>query len=913
MNKIFVGAAALLLLLLGWVAFDNLSGTATTTTATCPLNGTITVTTTGGTAPYKFSIVEGPATRPEQSTVSFDNLPAGVYTVRIEDASGASYNITNVVIQTTYVTMSPTATATAALCAGTNSGSIRMAMPAGQGTAPYTYTIESGPTMASPATGQSNSYTFGNLAAGSYLVRVTDACGAFQTREATVLPGSNHNLTIYSVHARPDGCGEMDYYLRPGIGAYYPHTYYAYPGGNLSATPTKITVTGADLVSIPGTNVSGFKFTLPNPATYPGTYYTFKYTDACVTDPTNARVIANTPSLLTSNITATIRNCNTDMDVILGEGWKLPVTVVVTPTAGGAGVTQTITDDVTRKAIFSGLASGSYTVTITDACGKTDTKSANLQTPAPKSTIHYSCGANIPGMSNVSIGVESGWQFPVTGTITSGPGTFESAMLNQTFTATYPIVATASATDPIIRFQNLAPGTYQLTLTDGGKCNTKNITLEITSNFAVYDIPNAVVGGCGGSRTIIGTSSTSCSGGLMVDVKKGNPEATYGNGIYASSGFKLTNVAEDWYSIYYYVHYNPSGSTKTVFDLSPVATYNGNILLKKETFYATEIPTDPQIDTVLTAQCPDGRIKMELIPKDNATRVTGYKIQRSDGSFSPAQESPIFTVDHFGSYIIMAIDSCGDGGTASVTVEKNAPPAIKIDGNRCLGSNIKLHIDPIPHATVVWKKPGGELVSGNELVIVNASPADKGVYEATISYKIGVGDQDLCAETITTSIELKEDCFALPVNWGTVNAVIRNEKLIVNWSTMMESNNELFEVQLSKDGTNFITVGKVPTKAIDGNSSGELKYEYSQNTQDAFRFLAVPSLLMLLALGFVQRRKGVLFVLSLLLISGVALNGCSKEKHSDFGNDNSKIWVRVVQIDKDGKHKASGIVRAIRE
>jgi hypothetical protein len=48
---------------------------------------------------------------------------------------------------------------------------------------------------------------------------------------------------------------------------------------------------------------------------------------------------------------------------------------------------------------------------------------------------------------------------------------------------------------------------------------------------------------------------------------------------------------------------------------------------------------------------------------------------------------------------------------------------------------------------------------------------------------------------------------------------------VLNWVTSTEQNNAYFTIERSEDATNFIAVGKVNTKAINGNSSTILKYE----------------------------------------------------------------------------------------
>jgi hypothetical protein len=56
-------------------------------------------------------------------------------------------------------------------------------------------------------------------------------------------------------------------------------------------------------------------------------------------------------------------------------------------------------------------------------------------------------------------------------------------------------------------------------------------------------------------------------------------------------------------------------------------------------------------------------------------------------------------------------------------------------------------------------------------------------------------------------------------------AAAYNKKLVdVTWSTASEKNNNYFTIERSSDARNFIMIGKVPSKAIAGNSKTTLNY-----------------------------------------------------------------------------------------
>lgn len=112
------------------------------------------------------------------STVSEE----GSYVLTVTDiTNGCTASATVTVVQTTPV--SATATASAALCAGSTNGSVA-AVPS-NGSAPFTYLWSNGST---------NAIT-GNLSAGTYTVTITDADGCTASASATVTQPSPVELT----------------------------------------------------------------------------------------------------------------------------------------------------------------------------------------------------------------------------------------------------------------------------------------------------------------------------------------------------------------------------------------------------------------------------------------------------------------------------------------------------------------------------------------------------------------------------------------------------------------------------------------------------------------------------------------------------------------------------------------------
>ena len=157
-----------------------LAATAATQAVKCngAADGQITVTATGGTTPYEYSLNSTTWQPANTFTVA-----AGGYTVYVRDAKGCIFSVANVTVTQPNVLNATVSAVTPATCAGGADGTIQVA--ATGGTAPYQYAIGSGTLQSSNTL---------NAAQGTYTINVRDANGCtFQITGVTV--GLNDNLT----------------------------------------------------------------------------------------------------------------------------------------------------------------------------------------------------------------------------------------------------------------------------------------------------------------------------------------------------------------------------------------------------------------------------------------------------------------------------------------------------------------------------------------------------------------------------------------------------------------------------------------------------------------------------------------------------------------------------------------------
>lgn len=70
----------------------------------------------------------------------------------------------------------------------------------------------------------------------------------------------------------------------------------------------------------------------------------------------------------------------------------------------------------------------------------------------------------------------------------------------------------------------------------------------------------------------------------------------------------------------------------------------------------------------------------------------------------------------------------------------------------------------------------------------------------------------------------------LPVTLAHFTATKMNNAVLLDWITVAEQNNKGFEVEHSRDGEKWTTIGVLNSKAINGNSSTKLEYSYTHTT-----------------------------------------------------------------------------------
>ena len=173
----------------------NLVGTIPANTSTTPTacagvnNGSITITSAGGSGPYTFSLDGG---APIAGTIpfTFSNLSAGNHTILVTDQGLSCSSVLMNVNVPTGIGITGIVVTTPTTCPGAANGSITAT--ALSGVAPFIWQLDGNP----PVPGTSP-YTFINVTAGAHVVRITDNLGCISSFNANVAagPGINGSTT----------------------------------------------------------------------------------------------------------------------------------------------------------------------------------------------------------------------------------------------------------------------------------------------------------------------------------------------------------------------------------------------------------------------------------------------------------------------------------------------------------------------------------------------------------------------------------------------------------------------------------------------------------------------------------------------------------------------------------------------
>ena len=357
--------------------------------------GSVALMASGGNAPFTYLWSNGATTQ------NLSDVSAGTYSVTVTDASGCTAMASATVGSPAQ--MRATATATAASCAGGATGSVALSVSGG--TAPFTYLWSNGATT----------QNLMGVAPGTYSVTVTDANGCSAGCSATVdgTTALRPSITTTAATCCTSRSGSVDLMVSGGTAPYS----YLWSNG----------ATTQDL-----SNVAA------------GTY-TVTITDALGCTATASATITQPAALALRTMLTSPSCCNASTGGI-----------DLTVSGGTAPYSYRWSNGATTQDL-SGVAAGTYSVTVTDARGCTASTSATLTQPTALRAGTSSTNATCAGSDGTATASASGGTAPYSYRWSPGGQT------------------TATAT-------GLGAGSYTVTITDARGCTATSSTSVLAAS-----------------------------------------------------------------------------------------------------------------------------------------------------------------------------------------------------------------------------------------------------------------------------------------------------------------------------------------------------------------------------------------------------------------------------------------------
>ncbi len=462
---------------------------ATVTNVSCNggANGAIDVSVSGGVVPYTYSWGHGPTTQ------DLTGLSGGTYNLTITDGNGCTETLTATVTEPAALVVQ--GNVTNVTCNGASNGSINLSVSGGFPA--YTYAWSNSATSSS---------IFG-LAGGSYTVTVTDANGCTATQSFTVTEPSALvlNVTGSNVSCNGGADGSVSAAVSGGVG---PYTYLWNNFNNnqsqtgLAAGTYTVIVTDANGCTISGSytvtqptaivitetivnvNCNGASTGSISVSVSGGTGpFNIQWSNGSFTNSTTTSQITGLPAG-TYSVTVTDQNaCVATETYTITQPAAIVLSAQVTnagcfgastgaidlSVSGGVGsYTYAWSPGGANTQDLTGLAAGTYTVTVTDGNNCTATLSATVTAPTAIQLQGTVVNATCNGVNDGDIYL----------TVTGGSGSYTYSWSN------------SSTSQNLI---NVAAGTYGVTVTDGNGCTaTGSYTITqpvvVTSTLTTVDV-----------------------------------------------------------------------------------------------------------------------------------------------------------------------------------------------------------------------------------------------------------------------------------------------------------------------------------------------------------------------------------------------------------------------------------------
>lgn len=805
---------------------------ATSAAATCPANGSITVSSNvSQNTSAAYQIIDGPrdangqpleySTATQNSNV-FQALPAGTYTIRITCGSATTTVTTTVANSYTAPTLS---VALSNVCTNRQPGGTITATATGSATPLlYAFVKSDNPAIDDSQLSYGTSNVFNTPQYGTYQVRVRDACNAFVTRTVEIsptarkayiqrvnsIPSSTDCNTVLISTALRDSVTNAD--ISPTNSGYLMEVY------DLGTSTTCTRPAGASpLLSRTINASSDLAFSLP--ATVQNIL--IRTVSPCGQTAERCAYNVNTRPPLGINSVQVFLSClgndpagTAEINIAFGTA-RPPLTVRITP-SGGSTLTFTSTSS---NATFSNLPySSSYLIEVSDACGGTASRTVRspqqgtnpfvatrtLGRPCPTNEGNYQVKVSFAGYAPGLDQVDDRRLI----VLTNGPGGPLAT----------PIVADAwSVFFAEATFNNLAPGAYSGYIeTPDARCG--NLPFSFVADGGTtyppvrHDLTGSVRQLCGGTGTITGS--------VIYNGPNSNTFVLTGpNGTTQNTSGTFTNLPAGTYTLRSVINRaacaQPNLVDSTQLTISAAGT---PVTVQKKLGVVCEdaggAPTNSGSAYLSLTGSEPFKVEIKRASEPATAYVTRTTTAGSSYNITDLAAGEV--------YSIRVTDDCGTSVVTDVTIEQLGQLSIQNTQQPCVGTSYVLRGPDEPGATYQWVKDGTVISTSRDLTFNPYQSQNDGTYVVNVVFG------NCVRRSATTTLNSTRCNLPLPVQLKSFTATAVGCGTRLAWETTAEKNFREFVIERSSNAREFEAVGRTLSA---GNADGS-RYVFAQNGLD---------------------------------------------------------------------------------
>lgn len=847
------------------------------TTSSCINNGSITVNNvTGGSAGATVQYAITASSNPSQPLIGyqetpvFNNLYPGTYTVSIRyNCQGqASPELTRQVTVTgNYVSLGATfSNIRTSYC---DNGGFSVS-PTG-GLAPRTYQLVSSlnadePDPSGSAGPVQTSNVFNGLAGGTYFVRVRDACGNYITRQVTVPSGTTaspfRTSFVCSVTAFPFAIAKTQLDASCNISSQITlrrRQFILSPMAQNISLPGRLVTHYPDgtsdsiTISTSGqfvTAISDVDITAMINAGLTGEYY-LEFIDNCATTYTSLKATYQAPPAnehlgAVANIT---RNCDGTANVsysatALTSASCVQECAVSTGTPGSYSMRPYVTFGLLNYeySIDNGATWHSNQDTVNIGCSATTRQIAGRFRYCGKEAGDQSnfcnfvnvaaCNFAFPAteMNNYACNGNTGMYIRWPNSVTAGETftlEFTSVPPGQapipTTTSPYPTDIGMNVNAYMSQINDLLPGAYSYTVTNGCQTYSGSITLSHPHQFGIGQVD--IAPSCSNADLTVQLSNTPYMAAVSTSSSY-QERNIYKIELLNSAGTVVrTVITPALGNTTSPVPYSDAGNQITgsvqllgvpagSYTIRMTHNFNSNLHKIPTSCPLTQPIVVPEITLNPTPSvfrdCGDGNAAISVNVAGGVAPFT-YKLYQGtiaqNNLLATQTTDPLF--DGLGpdlTYTVLVSDQCGTAKEVRKTFSLISAVNMRHTGEACDGQSLRIYVNQTDGATYSWTKDNNPLPATTSYYdFPSFSPADYGVYRVTVDVP-GCG-------TYTDDLTLDaESCVNLPVNLISFEAKQETGIVHLEWRTSAEVNNKGFEIEKSIDAKRFRKIEFVAPK-----------------------------------------------------------------------------------------------------